>query len=169
MGAQPKVETVVGTSTDQQWIANIMVEQFAFKGSGQVSVFLCAPEQIPADPKSWLHSPSYISSLDVFALSPADAEGCTNCKDQEQNHVLVTGTVFLTDALIERGIPLSGNAPIEYLTNNLQWRCVNSQDNLIPNDQAAGLMVVVQSAPYTEDEFGLHGSAWTIHESVTQR
>jgi len=161
---------VVTPETYKDWIANVTLEKYALGGSGRVAFFLGPVEEIPADPSEWLTCPIYVGSYTIFATNP-EVSGCKNCKDQADKKLRVGGTVHLTKALIRRRCPLTGDAPIEYLTENLHWRICNVEGQEIPREEVPSLKVVVQSAGYLSPH-GVIGrrperAPWTRHAPIT--
>lgn len=169
-GAVYRSDYVVTPETYKDWIANVTLEKYALGGSGRVAFFLGPLEEIPADPHEWLTCPIYVGSYTIFATDP-ETSGCKNCKDQADKKLRVGGTVHLTKALIRRRCPLTGNAPVEYLTENLHWRLCNVEEREIPREEVPSLKIVVQSAGYLTPH-GIIGrrperAPWTRHAPIT--
>ena len=161
---------VVTPETYRDWIANVTLEKYALGGSGRVGFFLGPLNEIPENPDEWHSCPIYVGSYVIFAQNP-NQTGCENCKDQADRHIRVGGTVHLTKALIRAHCPLVGEEPVEYLRENLHWKCANiAECRIIPNEEVAGLKVVVQSAAYQAPvEIGgrpVRGE-WTRHAPIT--
>jgi Tyosinase C-terminal domain len=78
----------------------------------------------------------------------------------------------LTDTLIDHHVPLIGDEPVKYLTENLHWRCANSEDHAVPRENVPSLKVVVQSAGYVFPPEGIGArperDEWTRHSPVTR-
>ena len=170
--ANPSEDHSVYTpETYQDWIANVTLEKYALGGTGRVEFFIGPREQIPADPADWPLSPIYVGSYTIFARNITET-GCGNCKDQAERHVRVGGTVHLTKAMIRNHCPLVGDEPVQYLTENLHWRCSNSKGEEIPRENVPSLKVVVQSAGYEIPPGGLGTrpvrGPWTRHSAITR-
>lgn len=80
--------------------------------------------------------------------------------------------MHLTKALIHRQVPLTGDEPIKYLTENLHWRCANAEDREIPKENVPSLKVVVQSSAYVVPPEGIGArperGEWTRHSPITR-
>src|ERR1700738_7093 len=97
----------------RDWIVNVTLEEHALGASGQVS-FFCGPEsEIPSNAQEAYKSPIFVGSYSIYT-----APGSPNRDGQR-----VGGTVHLTKTLIKNHVALTGNKPVEYLTENLHWRC----------------------------------------------
>jgi Tyosinase C-terminal domain len=138
---------VVTPDTYQDWTANATLEKYSLGGSGQVCFFLGPASEIPTNPKDWFTSHLLVGKFGIFASNPT-ITGCDNCKTQEALHTRVGGTVHLTKALIRHRVPLVGNAPVEYLKENLHWRASTVKGVEVPIADIPSLKVVVQSAGY---------------------
>lgn len=155
----------------RDWIVNVTLEKYGLGGSGRVAFFLCPSlDDIPENAMEWHSSPYYVGSYVIFAQSPTQTD-CDNCKAQADAHNRVGGTVHLTKFMIRDHCPLVGDEPVEYLRQKLHWKCMNvAQGRIVPNEEVAGLRVVVQSATYTVPE-GAGGrpvrGEWTRHAPVT--
>jgi hypothetical protein len=167
---EPKDDYVVTPKNYRDWIANITLEFGALGGSGRVCLFLGPDEEIPEKPTEWHTSPIYVGAYDLFALSPNNLERCPNCKDLKANGIHAGGTVYLTEALIRRRIPLVGEEPEKYLKENLHWRCCGFR-GVIPVESIPSLEVIVQSASYVAAPGVGNGpidrSPWVVHAPVT--
>jgi tyrosinase len=168
--AASQPDYVVTPENYKDWIANVTLEKYALGGSGRVVFFLGPVEEIPANPHEWLTCPIYVGSYTIFATNP-ETSGCKNCKDQADKKLRVGGTVHLTKALIRRRCPLTGAAPVHYLTENLHWRMCDVEQNEIPSQNVPSLKVVVQSAGYLTPH-GILGrrperGPWTRHAPIT--
>jgi tyrosinase len=114
--------------TYQEWVVNITVEKFALRGPGYVIVFLGPEGDIPANEAEWQTCPLYVGSVYIFTADP-DITGCENCKQQEESGMRIGGSVYLTNTLIEKRVPLVGQAVVDYLKENLHWRVKDSDGN----------------------------------------
>jgi len=165
---------VVTPDTYRDWIANVTLEKYALKGSGRVCFFIGPTEEIPANPSDWFTSPIYVGAYTIFATNP-ETTGCENCKDQADSHQRVGGTVHLTKTLIRRHCPLTGDAPINYLKENLHWRLCNAKEEEVRREDVPSLKVVVQSAGFDttpNDGSQIIGrrpqrSPWERHSPIT--
>ena len=160
---------VVTPDTYRDWIANVTLEKYALKGSGRVCFFLGPSSEIPANPADWFTSPIYVGAYSIFATNP-DITGCENCKDQADKKSRVGGTVHLTKALIRHQIPLTGQEPVDYLKENLHWRCSDVHDQDVPREQIPSLKIIVQSAGYTVPPGGTRPQRgpWFRHLPITR-
>lgn len=85
-----------------------------------IYVFLGEP---PDSSWDWLLDPNNVGIKTVLTRS---SRNCSNCRDQQANNQLVTGSVILDSALVARELRLTNvDAIVEYLKKNLTWRVVN--------------------------------------------
>jgi hypothetical protein len=101
------------------WQVFLRVNAFALQGTWGIYVFLGEP---PASSTEWLLSPNNVGIKTVLTRS---ARNCSNCRDQQANNQLVTGSVILDSALVAREFRLTNkDAIVEYLKKTLTWRVV---------------------------------------------
>ena len=105
----------------REYFANIRAPKYDYNGSFVVHFFL---GEFTEDPQQRPYDPNLVGSYYVFANDVATT-GCENCKKNADEHLVVTGSVPLTSALLERietvgSLEVAQVAP--YLTKNLHWR-----------------------------------------------
>jgi hypothetical protein len=162
---------VVTPETYRDWIANVTLEKYALNGSGRVTFFCGPTSSIPSDPSEWHNSPLYVGSVAIFATNPTHTH-CENCKQQADANSRIGGSVHLTKTLIRHHVPLSGDAPVTYLTENLHWRISTLAGTEVAREDVPSLKVVVQSSGYEVPD-GVIGrrpvrTPWTRHSPVTR-
>jgi tyrosinase len=138
-------EPTVGTYQD--WVVNITLEKFALQGMGYVIVFLGPEQEIPSNESEWQTCPIYVGSVNVFASNPDHSE-CQSCKRQKESGLRVGGSVYLTNTLIDKHVPLIGQAPVDYLKVNLHWRLKDDSDREKSREDVPSLKVLVSSVGY---------------------
>jgi len=162
---------VVTPDTYRDWVANVTIEKYALGGPGRVCFFIGPESSIPDAPEDWHRSTTYVGCFTIFATSPPAHAGCANCSHQAATGARIGGTVHLTKTLIRHHVPLTGDEPVEYLTENLHWRVCTIQGNEVPRESIPSLKVVIQSAGYeTGGEVGRRPerSGWTRHSPITR-
>lgn len=133
--------------------------------------FLGTESDIPEDPNEWRKLPSYVGVYDIFAYASPDE--CQNCKELQEAGYKVGGTVYLTKALIKRGIALVGDEPEKYLKDQLQVRAYSIITGTVYTPETLpSLELSIQSAGYqTTPGVGGPGrpqrGRWQIHRDVT--
>jgi tyrosinase len=115
------IERVVKNNSHREYFANIKAPKYAFNGPFAVYVFM---GEFTSDKDERPYDPNLVGSVAVFATN-IQHTGCGKCQDNQEAGLVVTGSVPLTSALLER-IDEVGSLEIEavepYLTKNLHWR-----------------------------------------------
>lgn len=106
-----------------EWLVNVKAERHALGGNYSVHFFLNAVEE--NDVSMWHLSPNYVGSFVPFGQT-GDTP-CGNCKNQQDEHLEITGQILLTVALMERYLAqlipdITEQTVVPYLTKNLHWR-----------------------------------------------
>lgn len=118
-----------GETTDEgkkkQYILNLQSQKFALNGSYAIYVFMGYFNE--DEPSSWALAPNLVGTHGVFTALPDDSQGSGLSRRMAMNSVLVTGTVPLTSALLERvqtgELSSMNDQDVEdYLSSNLHWR-----------------------------------------------
>ena len=103
----------------REWLANIQIENFAVDGSFFIHIFV---GDFSPDPGYWTQDMNLVGTHAVFS-SGVDNTKCAKCKEDNQNHALVSGGVSLTTKLVELGLADLEPATVKpYLKQNLHWR-----------------------------------------------
>jgi hypothetical protein len=160
---------VITPDTYREWIVNVLIEKYALDGSGQVAFFLGSEDEIPEDSVDWADSPNYVGVFTIFAANPDFGDGdCQNCKDQAERRLRLGGTVYLTKALIHNLVALTGEEPVQYLTEKLHWRLANISGQQYGASDVGGLSVYVESGGCrVADDGKMEWTGWTRHSEVT--
>lgn len=106
-----------------EWLINVKAEKHALGGSYSVAFFL-GPVQEDAI-ALWPLSPHYVGSFFPFGQD-ADTQ-CGKCKEDQADHLQITGQIPLTLALMERYLAqmlpdITVETVVPYLRENLHWR-----------------------------------------------
>ena len=115
-------QKIVDTSnTYREWITNIRVPQYALGGTFFIHIFL---GDFSPDAATWNTEPNLVGTHTVLKRFPV---ACQNCNQNVNSHLIVTGTVPLTRALLkdfENGeVDETGIEAVEkYLQQKLKWR-----------------------------------------------
>ncbi|KAK0712040.1 hypothetical protein B0H67DRAFT_647365 [Lasiosphaeris hirsuta] len=162
-------------STFTVWTANIRAEKHVL---GQpYNVYLFLGEFPRSDPSAWDLNQTTVGLVAILGR-PEDT-GCDKCVADMADQLCVTGTVSLTEALLD-----SYNGTInaddsltgfddetveEYLTKNLHWRVALGDNTEVPRDQVPGLVVCVSSVKMRMDGNGVpvFDSEHTVHPGIT--
>lgn len=110
----------------REYIANIVSDKYSCNGSYAVYIFLGNFHGNNA--KSWPTSSNLVGTHAVFAMIPQEAEKHgRNVKREALSGVQVTGTMPLTNALLEKAKAgemrsMQPEHVEEYMANNLQYR-----------------------------------------------
>ncbi|KAK1776843.1 tyrosinase [Copromyces sp. CBS 386.78] len=94
-GNLPAGRVFSGNGQYREWIANVRVKKQALDGPFFVHLFL---GEAPKDPKEWASAKNHVGSMGVFASD----ERYGQSKMAGMNEVMVSGTVPLTKALVEK-------------------------------------------------------------------
>jgi len=152
-----------------EWIANITVEKYAAKTTFFVYIFL---GDFNPDPAKWGEDPNLVGTHVVFANN-IEVTGCANCRDQAEQHKLVTGTIPLTGALGDRlGKDKIGSLEpaeiVPLLKKDLHWRIQTHNDKVIERTDIPSLKVSVArisvALPDNINEFPTWGTG--VNESA---
>lgn len=110
-----------------RYFCNIRVDKYDAGGSFNVHIFL---GEFTDDATQRAYDDNLVGTFSVFANDP-ETTGCEKCQNEAENGLIVTGSIPLTGALLDR-IPLdripelSSLEPeivIPYLQSKLHWRC----------------------------------------------
>lgn len=105
-----------------RYFCNARAEKYAAGGSFNVHFFL---GDFNSDPLLRGHDSNLVGTFSVFANDP-ETTGCVKCQGDAQDGLIVTASIPLTGALLDR-IPdlqtLDPDVVIPYLQKNLHWRC----------------------------------------------
>jgi len=119
------VENIVKQNSHREYFANIRAPKYEFNGPFMVHVFMGDfTENYLERP----FDPNLVGTWAVFAADVATTE-CENCKTNADKNLIVTGSIPLTSALLERLDEVGSLDPdhvVPYLTKNLHWRIHHS-------------------------------------------
>jgi len=120
---KPYIKDLAKDNKYLEWLVNIKSQRHALDGQYSVHVFLNAVEE--GDVSLWPVSPHHVGTFTPFGQ--ASGTGCENCKNQQAEHLEITGQIPLTVALIERYLAgivqdISAETVVPYLTEHLHWR-----------------------------------------------
>ena len=123
---EPKKPVLRDLASDNkylEWLFNIKAEKHALGGKYSVNVFLGAVQEESV--ALWPFSPHYVGTFYPFGQD-ADTQ-CEKCKEDQADHLEITGQIPLTVALMERYLAgmlrnLDVGPVTEYLKQNLHWR-----------------------------------------------
>ena len=110
-----------------RYFCNIRVDKYDPGGSFNVHIFLGG---FTDDATQRAYDDNLVGTFSVFANDP-ETTGCEKCQHEAEDGLIVTGSIPLTGALLDR-IPLdripelSSLEPeivIPYLQSKLHWRC----------------------------------------------
>lgn len=106
-----------------EWLVNIKAEKHALGGEYSVTVFLGPVEE--QEVILWPISPNFVGTSAPFGQT-GDTE-CGKCRDDQREHLQITGQIPLTLALIERYLAqivpdIGVDTVVPYLRENLHWR-----------------------------------------------
>jgi tyrosinase len=147
-------------STFTLWTANIRAEKHVLGQPYSVYIFL---RDFPADPASWDLNATTVGLVAI--LGQGQDTGCAKCVTDMAEGLCVTGTVSLTEALVdaynlddgneERLTSLDNDDVANYLQRHLHWRVVLADKTEVPRNQVPGLVVCVSAVKVTLDKDGL--------------
>jgi tyrosinase len=151
------------------WTVNIRAKKHGLPQQFSVYVFL---GDFDSDPNLWATTHNLVGAFRV--LGRGEDSPCEKCKEDNENDLVVTGTVSLTDALIEdindeKVSSLDVQDVVPYLERHLHWRVKISEGPEQSRDQVPGLKVIVSSneVQITEDDLPVLLGEETIHATIT--
>ncbi|KAL0630990.1 hypothetical protein Q9L58_010157 [Maublancomyces gigas] len=132
-----------------EYFANLRVEKYALGGSFNVHVFL---GDFSEDPYQRVNDDNLVGTFSVFANDP-ETTGCEKCKTDAANKLVVTASIPLTGALLDRipndAIPelqtLEPEVVTPYLTRHLHWRINRVDSSAVSREDVQSLKVGVAS------------------------
>ncbi|QIW96023.1 hypothetical protein AMS68_001541 [Peltaster fructicola] len=148
-----QLSNLPGETTEEgkrkQYILNLQSEKFAANGSYAIYVFLGYFNE--DEPSTWALAPNLVGTHGVFTALPSDDAASGLTRRMAMSSVLVTGTIPLTSALLERvqGGELSSmhDTDVEdYLAENLHWRAALFDNTELPLSEVSGLDIKVVRA-----------------------
>lgn len=130
-----------------EYIVNIKALKHSVKQTYRVHVFL---GQQGSDNKSYHADPTLAGSVIVFGKDPEET-GCAKCIKDADADVMVTGTVPLTQGLLEIFMSeanttlrsLQKDDTLPWLRTNLHWRVTGADGNELDRTGVTGLMISV--------------------------
>ncbi|KAG0641703.1 tyrosinase precursor [Tuber brumale] len=134
-----------------EYFCNIRADKYAAGGSFNIHILL---GEFNSDPTQRAYDDNLVGTFSVFANDP-ETTGCEKCQNEAEEGLVVTGSIPLTGALLDRipksSIPelnsLEPEAVISYLQSNLHWRCNKPDNTPIPREEIPSLKVGVASVP----------------------
>jgi tyrosinase len=134
-----------------EYFCNIRADKYAAGGTFNVHVFL---GEFNSDATQRAYDDNLVGTFTIFANDP-ETTGCEKCQNEAEEGLIVTGSIPLTGALLDRipelGIPeldsLEPEKVIPYLQKSLHWRCNRPDDTPVPREEIPSLKVGVASVP----------------------
>ncbi|PWW80406.1 Di-copper centre-containing protein [Tuber magnatum] len=129
-----------------EYFCNVRADKYAAGGSFNVHIFL---GDFSDDATRRAFDDNLVGTFSVFANDP-ETTGCEKCQDEAENGLIVTGSIPLTGALLDRIPELNSLEPdhvIPYLQSKLHWRCNRPDNTAIPREEISSLKVGVASVP----------------------
>jgi len=156
-------------NTYTEWITNMRAVKHGLSQTFRVLVFL---GEFNPDPMTWPLEPNLVGRFTVLGRAP-DTE-CAKCRTDQENELVVTGTVPLTTALLGeivagRLASLKTEDVEPYLAENLHWRVTMFNGEEKDRDEVPGLKVSVVSTNVTigDDGVPVYSGAYTVHPTIT--
>lgn len=147
---------------------NIRVEKHTLPSTFGIMIFL---GDVPTDPETWSTSQALVGKMSILAQGAET--GCDKCKHDQATGMLITGTVPLTETLVDKvhagNVASLGSNDVEpYLIKNLHWRVKLLGGPEVPRDNVAGLKVIVSSTEvHVVDHLPVPLGAPTLHPAIT--
>jgi tyrosinase len=162
-------------STFNVWTANVRAKKHVL--GEPYSVYFFMGEFPRSDPSAWNLNPTTVGPVAI--LGHPENMGCDKCVADMADRLCVTGTVSLTEGLLDSyngtinaddRLPSFDDETVEkYLTKNLHWRVALADHTEVSRDQVPGLVVCVSSVKMRMDENGVPVSdpEHTVHPGIT--
>lgn len=156
-------------NTYTEWITNMRAVKHGLSQTFRVLVFL---GEFSPDPKTWPLEPNLVGRFTVLGRAPNTE--CAKCKTDQENELVVTGTVPLTTALLGeivagRLASLKTEDVEPYLAKNLHWRVTMFNGEEKDRNEVPGLNVSVVSTNVRigDDGVPVYSDVYTVHPTIT--
>ncbi|KAF2396866.1 Di-copper centre-containing protein [Trichodelitschia bisporula] len=152
----------------RQWVANLRVQKHALNTTFRVFVFL---GDFDPNPETWPFEKNMVGRFAV--LGRGEDTSCAKCRNDQQEELVVTGTVSLTTSLLGEMVggdleSLEPEVVVPYLQRQLHWRVQTITGDEVPRDSVADLKVSVISAKVVVGDDGIQRTGeWDVHTEVT--
>lgn len=166
------LDKLVHSGKHHEYVANIRAPKFDFNGSFEVHVFL---GKFSEDYKNRPTDPNLVGTYGVLA-NDIETTQCGECKKGHESGLIVSGTVPLTGALLDRISEIGSlepNVVTPYLKKNLHWRIHKMDDahTNIPREGQGRVKFSVAcaevEAPKAKDALPVYGP-WTTIYDITE-
>lgn len=156
-------------NTYTEWITNMRAVKHGLSQTFRVLVFL---GEFNPDPKTWPLEHNLVGRFTVLGRAPNTE--CAKCKTDQENELVVTGTVPLTTALLGeivagRLASLKTEDVEPYLAKNLHWRVTMFNGEEKDRNEVPGLKVSVVSTNVRigDDGVPVYSDVYTVHPAIT--
>lgn len=164
-----KFEHLVPDRTYVEWITNLRTIKHGLSQTFRVYVFL---GDFNPDPTTWPTEYNVVGRFTV--LGRGGTSQCEKCRQDQEDELVVTGTVPLTSALlqdiVEGQLPSLEPEVVEpYLAKNLHWRVTVFDGSEKPRDEVPGLKVSVVSTKVRigDDGVPIYSGEYESHPNIT--
>lgn len=164
-----KFAHIAPNNTYTEWITNLRAVKHGLSQTFRVFVFL---GDFNPDPATWPFEENLVGRFTVLGRAPDT--GCEKCKVDQEDKLVVTGTVPLTTALLKEIVAGRlqglGSEEVEpYLVRHLHWRVTLFNGEEKDRSEVPGLKVAVVSteARIGEDGTPIFGAEYTMHPAIT--
>ncbi|RPB05865.1 Di-copper centre-containing protein [Choiromyces venosus 120613-1] len=160
---------LIKDGTVYEYFCNVRADKYAAGGSFNVHIFL---GEFNSDATQRAYDDNLVGTFSIFANDP-ETTGCEKCQNEAEDGLIVTGSIPLTGALLDRIPELNSLEPenvIPYLQSKLHWRCNRPDDTPIPREEIPSLKVGVASVPVevpSPDHLLPKYGEWQPHYQVT--
>lgn len=169
LGVPSKFAHIVQDNSYTEWITNLRALKHGLSQTFRVLVFL---GDFNPNPATWPLEANLVGRFTVLGRAPDTA--CAKCKADQEDELVVTGTVPLTMALLKEIV--AGRLPslkaedVEpYLVKNLHWRVTLFNGDEKARSEVPGLSVAVVSTQVriAEDGTPVYSEHYDLHPAIT--
>ncbi|KAF2815808.1 tyrosinase-domain-containing protein [Mytilinidion resinicola] len=164
-----KFAHIAPDNTYTEWITNLRALKHGLSQTFRVFIFL---GDFNPDPKTWPLEENLVGRFTVLGRAPDT--GCAKCKTDQEDELVVTGTVPLTTALLREVVAgrlhsLQTEEVEPYLVRHLHWRVTLFNGEEKERSEVPGLKVAVVSTEVriAEDGTPVFGSEYATHPAIT--
>jgi tyrosinase len=158
-------------NTYNEWIVNIRALKHGLDQTFRVLVFLGPVAE--SDPAEWDVDPNLVGRVSVLGQSSVH---CAKCRSDKENALVVSGTVVLTGALLEKVVVEGGLASLDpaevvpYLRSNLGWRVrvFSGEEKDVGNVPGLEVSVCSTRVRIGDDGMPIYSGEYELHPEVTQ-
>jgi tyrosinase len=152
-----------------EWVTNLRAVKHGLSQTFRVFVFL---GDFNPDPETWPLEENLVGRFTVLGRAPDT--GCAKCKKDQDNELVVTGTVPLTTALLREIVAgrlhnLRTEEVEPYLVRHLHWRVTLFDGEEQERSEVPGLKVGVVSTEVriAEDGTPIYAGEYQTHPAIT--